>query len=38
MKLTILTCTHAERVLYGAESKKIRIENGKIKPEKEGKK
>ena len=28
---TILTCTHAERVLYGAESKKIRIENGKIK-------
>ena len=34
---TILTCTHAERVLYGAESNKIRIENGKIKPEKEGK-
>ena len=30
---TILTCTHAERVLYGAECKKIRIENGKIKPE-----
>lgn len=28
---TILTCTHAERVLYGAECKKIRIENGKIK-------
>ena len=28
---TILTCTHAERVLYGAESKKIRIEKGKIK-------
>jgi recombinational DNA repair ATPase RecF len=31
---TILTCTHAERVLYGAESNKIRIEKGKIKPEK----
>ena len=31
---TILTCTHAERVLYGAECKKIRIENGRIKPEK----
>ncbi|MBE5752715.1 MAG: DNA replication/repair protein RecF [Clostridiales bacterium] len=30
---TILTCTHAERVLYGAESKKIRIESGKIKPD-----
>jgi DNA replication and repair protein RecF len=28
---TILTCTHAERVLYGAECNKIRIENGKIK-------
>ena len=28
---TILTCTHAERVLYGTECKKIRIENGKIK-------
>ncbi len=28
---TILTCTHAERVLYGAECEKIRIENGKIK-------
>ena len=27
---TILTCTHAERVLYGAECKKIRIENGRI--------
>ena len=27
----ILTCTHAERVLYGAECNKIRIENGKIK-------
>lgn len=31
---TILTCTHAERVLYGAECNKIRIENGRIKPEK----
>ena len=29
---TILTCTHTERVLYGAECKKIRIENGKAKP------
>ena len=28
---TILTCTHAERVLYGAESNKIRIEGGHIK-------
>ena len=28
---TLLTCTHAERVLYGAECKKIRIEKGKIK-------
>ena len=28
---TVLTCTHAERVLYGAECKKIRIESGKIK-------
>ena len=28
---TILTCTHAERVLYGAECNKIRIENGLIK-------
>ena len=28
---TILTCTHAERVLYGTECKKIRIEAGKIK-------
>ncbi|MBQ9729268.1 MAG: DNA replication/repair protein RecF [Clostridia bacterium] len=34
---TLLTCTHAERVLYGAECKRIRIENGKIKPEKEKK-
>ncbi len=29
---TLLTCTHAERVLYGASCHKIRIENGKIKP------
>ena len=28
---TILTCTHAERVLYGRTVKKIMIENGKIK-------
>ena len=28
---TILTCTHAERVLYGAECNKIRIENGRVK-------
>jgi DNA replication and repair protein RecF len=28
---TLLTCTHAERVLYGSECNKIRIENGKIK-------
>ena len=28
---TILTCTHAERVLYGKEVNKIRIEGGKIK-------
>ena len=28
---TILTCTHAERVLYGETAHKIRIENGKIK-------
>ena len=27
---TILTCTHAERVLYGAECTKIRIDNGHI--------
>ena len=26
----ILTCTHAERVLYGAECNKIRIREGKI--------
>ncbi len=28
---TILTCTHAERVLYGKEVNKIKIEDGKIK-------
>jgi recombinational DNA repair ATPase RecF len=28
---TILTCTHAERVLYGKEANKIRIEGGAIK-------
>lgn len=28
---TVLTCTHAERVLYGAECKKLRIENGRVK-------
>ncbi len=28
---TILTCTHAERVLYGKEVHKIRIEGGKVK-------
>ena len=28
----ILTCTHAERVLYGAETNKIRIQGGKIIP------
>ena len=28
---TLLTCTHAERVLYGADCNKIRIENGRIK-------
>ncbi len=27
---TLLTCTHAERVLYGTEANKIRIEGGKI--------
>ena len=32
---TILTCTHAERVLYGAECKKIRIEGGRIRRDKE---
>ncbi|MCD8373315.1 MAG: DNA replication and repair protein RecF, partial [Clostridia bacterium] len=28
---TILTCTHAERALYGRQANKIRIEGGKIK-------
>ncbi len=28
---TVLTCTHTERVLYGTECNKIRIENGRIK-------
>lgn len=28
----ILTCTHAERVLFGAESNKIKIKDGKIVP------
>ncbi|MDE6504983.1 MAG: DNA replication/repair protein RecF [Clostridia bacterium] len=28
---TILTCTHAERVLYGKEAKKIKIEGGAVK-------
>jgi DNA replication and repair protein RecF len=28
---TILTCTHAEPVLYGSDSNKIRIESGKIR-------
>jgi DNA replication and repair protein RecF len=28
---TILTCTHAERVLYGKDANKIRIEGGAIK-------
>jgi len=28
---TIITCTHAERVLYGKEANKIAIEGGKIK-------
>ena len=28
---TILTCTHAERVLYGSIANKIRIEGGKIR-------
>ena len=29
---TLITCTHTNRVLYGQECSKIRIENGKIKP------
>ena len=28
---TVLTCTHAERVLYGTKCNKIHIENGKVK-------
>lgn len=28
---TVLTCTHAERVLYGKEATKIRIEGGAVK-------
>ncbi len=28
---TILTCTHAERVLYGKQARKIMIENGAVK-------
>lgn len=28
---TILTCTHAERVLYGKQARKIRIEGGRVK-------
>ena len=28
---TVLTCTHAERVLYGKEANRIKIEDGKIK-------
>jgi DNA replication and repair protein RecF len=28
---TLLTCTHAERVLYGREVNKIKIEDGKVK-------
>ena len=28
---TILTCTHAERVLYGADAHRIKVENGHIK-------
>lgn len=28
---TLLTCTHTERVLYGMEANKIRIENGSVK-------
>ncbi|MDE5897403.1 MAG: DNA replication/repair protein RecF [Clostridia bacterium] len=28
----ILTCTHAERVLYGAEANRMRIQNGRILP------
>ena len=28
---TIITCTHAERVLYGLDANKIRIEGGRVK-------
>ena len=28
---TVLTCTHAERALYGANANKLRIENGRVK-------
>jgi DNA replication and repair protein RecF len=28
---TVLTCTHAERALYGASANKLRIENGRVK-------
>ncbi len=28
---TVLTCTHAERVLYGREANKIRIEGGAVR-------
>jgi DNA replication and repair protein RecF len=31
---TLVTCTHTERVLYGAEAHKIRIENGAVKRDK----
>lgn len=31
---TMLTCTHAERVLYGKECNKIHIEDGRVLPEK----
>ena len=27
---TIVTCTHAERALYGKQANKIRIDGGKI--------
>lgn len=31
---TVLTCTHAERVLYGASCKKLHVENGHVKQSK----
>ncbi len=31
---TLLTCTHTERVLYGATANKIHVENGRIKAKK----